>query len=146
MPGCLLLLLLFAAIIHIIMRNTNIHLMSRLSLQTCRECVMVWQSSASQLLSCKMSSLAENVTLLPYQRCSNAKMILNCDALNCIAVGLLVVILVKSYAALPGLGDIIMPPTVWKETISVAFVRPSVRLFVRSTVAYITNNSRTPMA
>ena len=73
-------------------------------------------------------------------------MILNCDALNCIAVGLLVVILVKSYAALPGLGDIIMPPTVWKETISVAFVRPSVRLFVRSTVAYITNNSRTPMA
>jgi len=35
-----------------------------------------------------------------------------------------------------------MAPPVAKGTISVAFVRPSLRLSVRSSVAYITNNSR----
>ena len=36
-----------------------------------------------------------------------------------------------------------MPPTVGKGAISIAFVRPSVRLSVCPSVAYIANNSRT---
>ena len=37
---------------------------------------------------------------------------------------------------------LIMPPTVGNGSISVAVVRPSVRLFVCPCVAYIANNSR----
>jgi len=51
----------------------------------------------------------------------------------------------KVHAIVHQFEHVIMPPTVGKEAISVAFVRPIVRLSVRPSVANIANNSRRQM-